>query len=92
MAATYSTYEAKARFSELLRQVREDGQTITVTYRGDPVAEVRPLPRKKQTIEERLDELERRGELTRSNEPRRPIRMGKPSPGVLARFLSDRNE
>ena len=39
---TYSTYEAKARFSEVLRQVRA-GTTVTVTYRGEPVAEIRPI-------------------------------------------------
>lgn len=39
---TYSASEAKDRFSEVLRHVRE-GETVTVTYRGEPVAEVRPL-------------------------------------------------
>ena len=42
MNPTYSTYEAKARFSEVLRLVRE-GTPVTVTYRGDPVAEIRPI-------------------------------------------------
>ena len=92
MAATYSTYEAKARFSELLRQVREEGMTITVSYRGEPVAEIRPIQPKPQTIEERLDELERRGELVPAREPGRPFEVGEPSPGALARFLADRNE
>jgi len=36
MAIVYSTYQAKARFSELLRLVRE-GHTVTVSYRGQPV-------------------------------------------------------
>ena len=43
MGITYSAHEAKARFAEMLRHVR-DGETVTVSYRGEPVAEVRPLP------------------------------------------------
>ena len=42
MGITYSAHEAKARFAEMLRHVRE-GETVTVSYRGEPVAEVRPL-------------------------------------------------
>lgn len=91
MTLTYSAYEAKARFSEVLRHVREEGRTITVSYRGEPVAEIRPLQPRPQTIEERLDELERRGEVVRSREPRRPFELGDPSPGALAQFLADRN-
>ena len=59
MVITYSTYEAKARFSEVIRHVR-DGKTVTVSYRGEPVAEIRPLERP-TTIEQRTQELERRG-------------------------------
>ena len=72
MPITYSTYEAKSRFSEVLRQVRA-GKTITVSYRGEPVAEIRPLQTSPVTLEERLDELERRGILVRSDEPRQPL-------------------
>ena len=42
MGITYSAHEAKARFAEMLRHVRE-GETVTVSYGGEPVAEVRPL-------------------------------------------------
>ena len=42
MDIIYSTHQARARLSELLRHVR-DGKTVTITYRGEPVAEVRPL-------------------------------------------------
>ena len=91
MAITYSTYEAKARFSEVLRQVRE-GETVTVTYRGEPVAEIRPIQPKPKTTEERLNELERRGELIRSKGPRRPLRPVATIPGALERFLAERHE
>lgn len=88
---TYSISEAKARFSEIIRQVRE-GQTVTVTYRGKPIAEIRPIAKPPQTIEERLEEMEREGTLVRSTLLRRPFRVGVPEPGALERFLADRNE
>ena len=91
MAITYSTYEAKARFSEVLRQVRA-GETVTVTYRGEPVAEIHPIQPKPKTIEDRLDELERRGELVRKKGPRKPPRAIAHVPGALERFLADRGE
>ena len=90
MPITYSTYEAKARFSEVLRQVRA-GKTITVSYRGEPVAEIRPIQTPPVTMEERLDELERRGILVRSDEPRQPLCAVERRPGALDRFLAERN-
>ena len=90
MPIIYSTYEAKARFSEVLRQVRA-GKTITVSYRGEPVAEIRPVQNLPMTIKERLDELERRGILVRSDEPRQPLRAVERRPGALDRFLAERN-
>ena len=91
MATTYSTYEAKARFSEVLRQVRA-GETVTVTYRGEPVAEIRPTKSRPMTSEERLDELERRGELVRPAGPPKPIRAVMDRPRALEQFLADRDE
>ncbi len=87
---TWSTWEAKARFSELLRIVRE-GRTVTVTYHGEPVAEVRPL--KPQTsIAGRLEFLRKRGLLSMQEHSD----AGMPSPlvsrpGALERFLADRH-
>ena len=90
MPITYSAYEAKARFSEVLRQVRA-GKTITISYRGEPVAEIRPVQTSPVTLEGRLDELERRGILVRSDEPRQPLRAVEPRPDALDRFLAERN-
>ena len=87
----YSTYEAKARFSEILRQVRA-GKTVTVSYRGEPVAEIRPITPKPTTIEERLEELERRGVLVRSTTPEQPLAPAVRRPGALKRFLAERGE
>lgn len=91
MAITYSTYEAKARFSEVLRQVRA-GETVTVTYRGEPVAEILPIRTRSRTTEERLDELERRGELVPPSGPPEPFRAVMDRPGALEQFLADRDE
>ena len=90
MGITYSTYEAKARFAEVIRQVRE-GKTVTVSYRGEPVAEIRPIQPEAATIEERLDDLERRGVLVRSSLARRPLQAVARRAGALERFLAERN-
>lgn len=91
MGISYSTYEAKARFSEVLRLVRE-GRTVTVSYRGEPVAEIRSIRRQPATMDERLEDLERRGVLVRSGESRRPIAATARRPGALERFLAERGE
>ncbi len=91
MNPTYSTYEAKARFSEVLRLVRE-GTAVTVTYRGNPVAEIRPLAPEARSVEEHFADLEKRGLLTPAHDPRSPIVPGPPNPGGLARFLAEREE
>ena len=90
MSLVYSTYEAKARFSEVLRYVRE-GRTVTVSYRGEPVAEIRPTRRGSETIEARLDELERRGVIVASGQPKQQLAALAQRPGALQRFLDERN-
>ena len=89
MDLVYSTYEAKARFSEVLRHVRE-GRTVTISYHGEPVAEVRAIEKTAQTIEERLEELTRRGVLTPPTGPRREFRPVAHIPGAVERFLAER--
>ncbi|MDE0035137.1 MAG: type II toxin-antitoxin system prevent-host-death family antitoxin [Deltaproteobacteria bacterium] len=91
MAITYSAYDAKARFSEVLRQVR-DGKTVRVSYRGKPVAEIRAIRESPETIESRLDDLERQGTLVRSGEPRGPLKTVERRRGALKRFLAERGE
>ncbi len=53
MDIIYSTHQTRARLSELLRHVR-DGKTVTITYRGEPVAEVRPLETEVKTTGESI--------------------------------------
>ena len=88
MHLTYSTYEAKARFSEVMRLVRE-GRTVQISYHGKPVAEIRPIEEKK-TLEEHLDELERRGVIVPARDRNAPIEPFANRPGALQRFLDDR--
>ncbi len=90
MKSTYSIYEAKARFSEVIRVVRE-GTPVTVTYRGDPVAEIRPVKRSAPSIEEHLDDLEQRGILIPATNPTSDLTVGTPKLGALERFLADRD-
>jgi len=89
MTRTYSTSEAKARFSEMLRWVRR-GEPVVVTYRGEEVAEIRPLdralrepgqPQKPRESRVLSPPAERRGELE-------PIAT---RPGGLKRFLESRD-
>ena len=90
MTTTYSTYEAKSRFSEVIRRVRE-GETVIVSYHGDPVAEIKPLAPAKSSLEERMRELERQGVLIPARNPRMPFKPLAHRPGALKRFLEDRN-
>lgn len=94
MKESYSLYEAKARFSAIVRLVRE-GRSVTITLHGEPVAELRPYqkPDRRQTLAERVGELTARGEVTPpTREPSDPevFRVGKKRPGALQRFLDDR--
>jgi len=92
MAITYSIHEAKARFSEVIRLVRT-GKTVTVSYRGEPVAEIRSIsPRERPTLNERRQDLERRGALVRSAIARRTFGPVARRPGALSRFLAERDE
>ncbi len=87
--ATFSTYEAKARFSEVLRLVRE-GKTVYITYRGQTVAEMRPFTQP-EDLSDRLDRLEEEGVLNRPEA--REGRLGPVAevPGALERFLTERD-
>jgi prevent-host-death family protein len=86
---TYSTYEAKARFSELLRKVR-DGRVITVTYHGEPIAEIRPVAGGSGTAA-RIARLRERGLLTDAGERKARLEPVARRRGALQRFLEERD-
>ena len=89
MATTYSTWEAKARFSELLRRVRA-GERLLITFHGEPVAELRPFEPGAESLADRLARLEREGRLVpaRGKGDFRPLA---DRPGALERFLAERD-
>ena len=95
MSKEYPLYEAKAKLSALVRQVRE-GQSVIITVHGEPVAELRPIVPtvKKQTFEERWAELVARGEITPAtlhpSDPR-AFQPGEHIPGAFRRFLDERD-
>lgn len=99
MALIYSTTEARAKFAELLRRV-QSGESVTITCRGAPVAELRPAKPKPevsgapdpQSEEAGLENLRRRGILVRNGPPGgkfapQPVA---DRPGALQRFLAER--
>ena len=97
MKIYYSASEAKAQFSQVLKAVRE-GDTLIVTYRGDPVAEIRPIRKESETPspeklgkhEAHTEELRRRGILRPAYGPKQPFKPVAHIPGALERFLADR--
>ncbi|SRR5579884_732056 len=65
--------QLKSRLSEYLRLVRS-GETVLVTDRDEVVAELRPARRQPavvDSLEEILDSLAARGEVTRARLPKR---------------------
>ena len=90
MGKWYSIYEAKAKFSEIIRKVRK-GQTVTVSYYGEPVAEVRPIVPARPGLDDRVRRLEDRGVVVRPAVREGKLRPISRRPGALERFLADRN-
>jgi len=90
MRDTYSLYEAKAKLSAIIRQVRE-GRHVLVTVHGEPVAEIRPVAREANDLAARLEQLTERGVLVRGERDERALRVVARKPGALARFLAERD-
>lgn len=91
MKEIYSTYEAKAKLSEILRQVRS-GKTIRISNRGEPIAEIRPIDRGPGGWEGRVLKLTDQGVLVRSGGAKGKLIPVKRKAGALKRFLTERNE
>ena len=66
---------------------------VTVTYHGQPVAEIRPLEAapSEAPFEKRMAEMIARGELTPGNGQRLNLKPIKKVPGALQRFLEERD-
>ena len=91
MTDTYSLYDAKAKFSAILAKVR-GGRTVYVSYRGTPVAEIRPIAPAPSNLADHLQRMADQGTLVRPAGPRPKITPGKKSPGALRRFLDERDQ
>jgi prevent-host-death family protein len=89
MAHVYSTYEAKARFSEVIRKVRA-GQRVVIAYRGEKIAEIRPLENPGRNLAKTIARLEDQGVLGRVAKVNAPLRPLAKKPGALKRFLESR--
>lgn len=89
MPKTYSTYEAKAKFSEILRKVRA-GQRVTISYHGRAVAEIRPLGPASSSLEASLQRLEEEGVVIAAQKAPSSFKSLARKPGALKRFLESR--
>lgn len=90
--AEYSIYDAKSRFSEVLRQVKARREII-ITERGKRIARIVPYePGEEETIDERMARWQAEGKVTPAEAPPAAIEVaphGK-SPGLLQQFLAER--
>jgi prevent-host-death family protein len=95
--ATVSISETKAKLSELLHRVKA-GETITITDRGVPVAQLAPLNAGEVDWDTRLASLERRGLITRPKNEKPDLRwlLERPLPksreSVLEALLEERRQ
>jgi prevent-host-death family protein len=64
MGTVYAAREARAKLAEILRRVRAGG-TVTITYRGRPVAVVRGIGQPPSSLAERIEALAREGRIVR---------------------------
>ena len=104
MGNTYSITEARGRLAELLRRVQA-GESVTITCRGEPVAELHPArpaaPASNtpdspgaESEETSIEELRRRGILVRNGAPDGKFapQPAADRPGALQRFLTERGQ
>ncbi|MGH7461472.1 MAG: type II toxin-antitoxin system Phd/YefM family antitoxin [Longimicrobiales bacterium] len=92
MIESLPLHEVKARFSQIVRRVRERGDVVLVTYHGEPVAEIRPVSASAgKSLAARLKALEEQGALQRSSDARPALKRTARKPGALRRFNTDRN-
>ena len=90
MPDVYSTYEAKARFSEILRKVRA-GRPVRISYRGEEIAEVRPIKRTRLGLEHSLARLEEAGVIAPVPGRKGTLKSIARRTGALERFLDSRD-
>lgn len=85
----YSTYEAKAKFSEIIRKVKA-GQRVIISYRGEQVAEIRPIEPAPLLFEGDLKQLQADGIIGPPARRKGKLEPVAKRPGALSRFLESR--
>lgn len=92
---TVSVRELKSRLGDYLRRAHS-GEHILVTNRGKPVAELSAPPKEKLTADEKLEQMERQGLITRPTRPfrlpERMISLRGEGPSLSEMVLRDRGE
>ena len=85
--------ELKTRLGTYLRRVRQ-GRTFVVTDRGEPIAELRPVEHRGNTIAAKLARLSAQGSITRKQaRPLRPFTPIRVPRGVsAAKLISEGRE
>lgn len=93
MRAIYSTFEAKAKFSQVVKEAINTGGVV-ISHRGTPVAKIVPYTVDDQSLDERISELCSSGHIAKSTKSPKefldqlsPIKVAS---GALKRFLEDR--
>ncbi|HEX2163548.1 MAG TPA: type II toxin-antitoxin system prevent-host-death family antitoxin [Thermoanaerobaculia bacterium] len=91
--ATVGARELKLRLGRYLRQVRS-GETILVTERGRPIAELRPLSRSALDLDPRLQRLAATGAVRLPTRPKSAHieRVTLPGPPVAQTVVEDRED
>jgi len=90
MDREYSAYDAKARFSEVLRAVMA-GDRVVIRYRGKVVAQVVPHSEPPARLVDRLPDLVRRGVVDQATGRGAQLRPVATRAGALGRFLDERD-
>jgi prevent-host-death family protein len=90
MSDTYSLYEAKAKLSAIIREVR-NGRRFVVTVHGTPAAEIRPIGSDPDDLDGRMRRLADRGIVVRPGTVAARWQPMASRPGALQRFLGERS-
>ncbi len=93
----YSIYEAKAKFSEVVRTVLDTGGVV-ITQRGVPVIQIFPFRAEKSSVLSNIEDLKRSGRVQEASHSWKTFKQKTSSskvapsiaPGALARFLDER--
>lgn len=87
----YSIYQAKARFSEIIRMVKARRRVI-ISERGVPVAEIIPyIQNRSEKLADRVARLAKTGSILPCKGPFHPERLAY-RPGSVGRFLKQDRE